>query len=66
MTKARSRCWKGWRLCASGPVLFPVGIALHFVWYGKKNEAALACGKCGAWGLLVCGILLWMILGIAL
>ena len=54
----------GWQILSA--VLFPVGIALHFVWYGKKNEAALACGKCGAWGLLVCGILLWMILGIAL
>lgn len=47
-------------------VLFPVGMVLYFVWYKSKPEEAKACGKCALWGLLLCGVLLWAILGIAL
>ncbi len=54
----------GWQILSM--VVFPVGIALHFVWYGKKDDMAAVCGKCGAWGLLLWGVLLWMILGLAL
>ena len=54
----------GWQILST--VLFPVGIALHFVWYGKKTDVATVCGRCGAWGLLLWGILLWMILGLVL
>lgn len=42
----------------------PAGIVLYFVNYKNKREVAEKCGVCGAWGLLIWVLLLWMILGI--
>lgn len=55
----------GWEILSM--VLFPAGIILYFVWCNGKqegqHEAAVACGKCGMWGFLLVGLLLWAILG---
>ena len=44
----------------------PAGIALYFVWYKDKPTLAKICGRCGIFGVLLLGLLLWMILGVAL
>ena len=54
----------GWQVLSTA--LCPAGIALYFVWYKEKPALAKTCGRCGAFGLLLLGLLLWMILGAAL
>ena len=54
----------GWK--ALSTVVFPAGIALYFVWYKDKPALAKVCGRCGIFGVLLIGLLLWMILGAAL
>lgn len=54
----------GWQVLSF--VLFPAGIALYFVWNKSKPELAKACGRAGMFGLVLCGLLLWAILGLAL
>ena len=54
----------GWQILSMA--ICPAGIALYFVWYKDKPALAKVCGKCGIFGVLLLGLLLWMILGAAL
>lgn len=54
----------GWQVLST--LLFPAGIVLYFVWYKPQNGTAKVCGRCALFGLVLWGILLWMILGIVL
>ena len=53
-----------WRILSL--VIFPVGIALYFAWYNSKPELAKKCGQCGLWGLLLCALIIWAVLGLVL
>ena len=54
----------GWQILSAA--VFPTGIALYFAWHKSKPELAKKCGQCGAWGLVLWGVLLWMNLGLVL
>ena len=54
----------GWRILSL--VIFPVGIVLFFVWFESRPKLARMCGQAAIWGLLLCALLLWAILGIVL
>lgn len=54
----------GWQILSF--IVFPAGLVLYFVDYKSQPALAKACGRCSAFGLLVWGLMLWMILGLAL
>lgn len=54
----------GWKVLSTA--ICPAGIALYFVWYKEKPSLAKVCGRCGIFGVLLLGLVLWMILGIVL
>ena len=54
----------GWQVLSA--VLFPVGIGLYFGFYNKDGVLAKECGKSAALGFVLCMILLWTVLGMAL
>ena len=54
----------GWQVLSMA--VCPAGIALYFAWYKQKPALAKVCGRCGLFGVLLLGLLLWMILGIVL
>ena len=47
-------------------IVFPAGIVLYAVDYGKQPVLAKKCGRCAAFGFIFLALLLWMILGLAL
>jgi len=54
----------GWQILSF--IVFPAGLVLFFVDYKPQPALAKTCGRCAAFGLLVWGLLLWMILGVVL